>query len=44
LVATFSLRLDAYTSTANPSDKVKEFLEFVTTARETKMSESDPSP
>jgi hypothetical protein len=44
LVATFSLRLDAYTSTANPSDKIKEFLEFVTTARETKMSESDPSP
>lgn len=43
-VATFSLKLDAYALTTNPSDKIEEFLEFISTTRETKTSEPDPSP
>lgn len=41
LVAAFSLKLDAYASTANPKDQIKDFLEFVSTARETETANSD---
>lgn len=34
LVATFSSKLDAYALTSDPSDKIEEFLKFISTARE----------
>jgi len=44
LVTTFSLKLDAYILTTNLSDKIEQFLAFISTTRETKTSEPNPSP
>jgi hypothetical protein len=41
LVAAFSLKLDAYASTTNPKDKIKDFLEFVSTAHEAETANPD---
>ena len=44
LVATFSLKLDAYATTANPTDKIKDFLEFVSAAHQADTAKRNLSP